>query len=120
MLITITIGHLFLLITCGVVIIILVYIRQTLKNIRNTVTDGIGAITGNGERISRIIMHVEQISSSADEVSRILCGRGTFPVHKPDFPRQGIFHELQNLQQAYREAAGSAKDFRKALKKLGK
>jgi hypothetical protein len=120
MLITVTIGQLFVLITCGVVIVIFVYILQTVKNLRDSMTYGVELITGNKERISSIIRHVEQISADTEEVSRILCGRGSFPVDRPDYPRQSFFRELQNLQQSYREVVGSAKDFRRTVKKLGR
>jgi uncharacterized protein YoxC len=118
--ITFTIGQLLLLITCGVFIIICIYILQTLKNLRDTVTDGTRLITRNEEQISLIIMHVEQISANAHEISRILCGKGSFPLEKADLPPQGLLHGLQDLHHAFREISGSATRFRKTIKKLGR
>jgi hypothetical protein len=118
MLITVTIGQLFLLITCGVVIVIFVYMLQTLKKLSNTVTDGSGLFTRNEKQISRIILHVEEISLNAEEISLILCGKGSYPVEKPDLHRQSLLHELENMKLAYREVAGSANKFRKTVQKL--
>ena len=117
MLITVTIGQLFLLITCGVVIVIFVYMLQTLRNLNSTVTDGVGLITGNEEQVSRIILHLEEISSNAEEISLILCGMGSSPVEKPDVHRQSLFREFENLKHSCREVAGSAHNFRKTLRK---
>jgi uncharacterized protein YoxC len=119
--ITVNFGQLLLLITCVAVIIIFVYILQTLKNLENTVTNGARLFSRNEEQISQIITHIEQISANADEISQTLCGgRKDYRSAKPDLPQQqNLFDGWQDLQHAFSEVSASARKFRKTVKKLG-
>ena len=120
MLFTVTIGQLLIIITCGAVIGIFIYILQTLGKLRNTVKNGTSLITRNEEHISQIIQHMEQITSNANKISCILGGRNSLPPESTDFRPQDIFRNFQDLKLAFKEVSRSAGKFRKTVRKLGR
>ena len=118
MLITVTIGQLLLLIIGGIVIFVFIYILQTVKDLRKTTSHGVNLIERNEEQISRIIIHVEQMSSDASEISRILCSGNTRSTEKPEPARRDLVHDLQDLKRSFRELSVSAANFRKMIGNL--
>ncbi|MDW7772104.1 MAG: hypothetical protein SCH71_04350 [Desulfobulbaceae bacterium] len=119
MLITVTIGQLALLAIFGILIGVAIYFVYTLKNLRTVVRNSTMLINRD-DHISQIGRHVEEVTSNAEAMKLILCGKYPSCATMSDVEVQGLLRDIKELRHSFRKISASTNKFRKTIRKLGR